>query len=324
MIQEMMPHLEDTDGNFVEQFQTSGFDARLWELYLFAYFREARLLVTRPKPAPDFRVQRFDDVVYVEAVTTGRSGNSTADEDLAAALPKSIEEARSRLRDEIPIRFGSPLYSKLQKKYWRLHDVSKYPFVIAIADFHAKGSMLWTSTGLQDYLYGTHHDFSFDPDGKLVISPLRIDTHKHGKKEIPSGFFFQPDAEHISAVLFSSSGTISKFTRMGKLAGLGDPAVKIIRSGTRYTHDQNAALPTPFAFEIEPGKCNESWGEGVSVFHNPNASVPLSERVFPSVAHHKFDQGQIRSHIPEFHPFGSFTLIMTPQLDGSEVATEKL
>jgi hypothetical protein len=53
IIQEMMPHLKDTDGNFVEQFQTSGFDARLWELYLFAYFREERLLVTRPKPAPD-------------------------------------------------------------------------------------------------------------------------------------------------------------------------------------------------------------------------------------------------------------------------------
>jgi hypothetical protein len=44
IIQEMMPHLQDTDGNFVEQFQTSGFDARLWEIYLFAYFREERLL----------------------------------------------------------------------------------------------------------------------------------------------------------------------------------------------------------------------------------------------------------------------------------------
>jgi hypothetical protein len=100
-----------------------------------------------------------------------------------------------------------------EKEYWQLHDVSKWPLVIAIADFHAKGSMLWTSTGLQEYLYGTRHEFSFDSDGKLIISPLKIETHKLGNKKIPSGFFFQPKAEHISVVLFSNSGTISKFTR---------------------------------------------------------------------------------------------------------------
>jgi hypothetical protein len=31
----MMRWYEDADGNFVEQFQTTGFNARLWELYLF-------------------------------------------------------------------------------------------------------------------------------------------------------------------------------------------------------------------------------------------------------------------------------------------------
>jgi len=35
-----MPFFEDADGNFVEQFQTTGFDPRLWELYLFATFTE--------------------------------------------------------------------------------------------------------------------------------------------------------------------------------------------------------------------------------------------------------------------------------------------
>jgi hypothetical protein len=37
----MMHWYEDPDGNFIEQFQTTGFDARLWELYLFAMFCEA-------------------------------------------------------------------------------------------------------------------------------------------------------------------------------------------------------------------------------------------------------------------------------------------
>jgi len=35
IIEPMMHWYEDPDGNFIEQFQTTGFDARLWELYLF-------------------------------------------------------------------------------------------------------------------------------------------------------------------------------------------------------------------------------------------------------------------------------------------------
>ncbi len=45
---------EDVDGNFVEQFQTSAFDARIWELYLFAVLDEAGYLVDRRYPTPDF------------------------------------------------------------------------------------------------------------------------------------------------------------------------------------------------------------------------------------------------------------------------------
>lgn len=313
IIREMMPHLEDVDGNFVEQFQTTGFDARLWELYLFAYLREERLGVSRPRPAPDFRVERFGEVAYIEAVIAGPSKGADVALSGRSESPKNAAEVRERLNDEIPIRFGSPLYSKLKKEYWKLHDIGVQPLVLAIADFHAEASMLWTSTGLQEYLYGTRHDFSFDEAGSLVISPLKIEVHQVAGKVIPSGFFFQPHSEHISAVLFSNSGTISKFTRMGKLAGFGDPAVKILRLGTRYLHDPNAALPARFAHDVAPGACAETWGEGVSIFHNPHARSPLPEVLFPSVAHHKFVDGQIRSHIPEFHPFGSVTTILIPK-----------
>lgn len=30
---EMMRHFVDVDGNFVQQFQTTAFDSRIWELY---------------------------------------------------------------------------------------------------------------------------------------------------------------------------------------------------------------------------------------------------------------------------------------------------
>jgi hypothetical protein len=48
LIEAMMCFYEDTDGNFVEQFQTTAFDARIWELYMFATFTELGYA-----PAPD-------------------------------------------------------------------------------------------------------------------------------------------------------------------------------------------------------------------------------------------------------------------------------
>jgi hypothetical protein len=53
---------------------------------------------------------------------------------------------------------------------------------------------------------------------------------------------------------------------------------------------------------------NETWAEGLSMFHNPNAQHPVPEYLFPSVAHHYFDDGQIISRLPEFHPYSSTTM----------------
>lgn len=50
----MMSYFRDPDGNFVEQFQSSAFNARLWELYLFAMLAEERCVIDRTHPAPDF------------------------------------------------------------------------------------------------------------------------------------------------------------------------------------------------------------------------------------------------------------------------------
>lgn len=39
LIEEIAAEFEDKDGNFIQQFQTSGFDARMWELFLFKFFK---------------------------------------------------------------------------------------------------------------------------------------------------------------------------------------------------------------------------------------------------------------------------------------------
>lgn len=311
LIAEMMHHYVDVDGNFIEQFQTTGFDSRVWELYLFAYFNEESLLIERPKPAPDFIVSRGELKVAVEAVTVNRT-QSLVEGNEATAGEMSPEKVVELSKDFMPIKFGSPLYSKLNKRYWELPNIKGFPLVFAIADFHDKASMTWTSTALIRYLYGVHHDFSFDKDGKLVISSLKIEKHVFKGKEIPSGFFFLPDSEHVSAILFSASGTISKFNRLGKIAGFGEKSVRMIRVGTNHRHDPNSALPDQFIFEVND-EYYETWGEGVSIFHNPNAKIPLPKEIFSSAAHHRFENGQIVSTLPEFHPYGSMTHILVPR-----------
>jgi hypothetical protein len=309
IISEMMRHFRDIDGNFVEQFQTSGFDARIWELYLYAALLELGLFVEKPEPAPDFLVSLGGRKVFIEAVTVNPSSGE----------PQPAPEARPNLRphDEIvklndtkvPIKFGSALWSKLTrtKPYWEMKHVAGHPLVFAIADFHEHQSMTWTMPGLVKYLYGAGHDFYRDESGQLIISPITIETHEYDGKTIPSGFFLQPNSENVSAVLFSASGTIAKFDRMGQLAGFGHSQQRMFRFGVKHRHDNNSALPEPFQFEIKQGVVTETWAEGLSMFHNPNARYPVDDRLFPYIAHHHFDAGQIRSWIPDFHPYWSYT-----------------
>lgn len=309
IINEMMPHFVDIDGNFVEQFQSTGFDARLWELYINSYLVEEQLFIDRTKNAPDFMVTKYGKTVAIEAVIVGRKKENSISffkEPSGQNTPTDIFEEH---QEAMPIRFGSPLYSKLMKKYWELPHVAGNPIVFAIADFHDDQSMLWSSTALINYLYGVRHEHHFDDNGELVIEPIQIETHKVGGKEIPSGYFFQPNSENISAILFSASGTISKFNRLGRQAGFGSPNVMMYRMGTRHDHNPNATLPKVFRYQVTE-ESEELWGEGLSMFHNPNANYPVPEELFPSIAHHRFEDGQIISMLPEFHPYASHTLNM--------------
>src|SRR3569833_2136957 len=69
LIKPMMRWYEDADGNFVEQFQTTGFDTRLWELYIFAMLVEAGYVLDRSVPIPDFQARNAFGEICIEATT---------------------------------------------------------------------------------------------------------------------------------------------------------------------------------------------------------------------------------------------------------------
>lgn len=310
IIKEMMNHFEDVDGNFVEQFQTTAFDARLWELYLFAYLKEDGFWLDRKFNAPDYVVKKFGQTICIEAVTVNPTGNEIDQSLERDFVPSNPDELAEKLENYMPIKFGSSLFSKLnkKKKYWDLEHVAGKPLVFAIADFHEANSMIWSHSALWQYLYGLRYEHVIAEDGTYHVAAKKIISHQLGEKKIPSGFFYLENAENISAVLSSNSGTISKFNRMGKLAGFGSDEILLFRTGYCHDHDPEALMPQTFHFEVKAGAVTESWSEGLNMYHNPNAKHPINPNLFPSIAHHFLEDGSIKSIIPDFHPYSSITL----------------
>ena len=310
IIEEIAYTYFDVDGNFVQQFQSGGFNQRLWELYLHVFLHEADVYVDRNISAPDYVGHKFGYPLAIEAVTVNPTqGKEPPDPGLD---PRKFLEL---IENYMPIKFGSPLYSKLRKRYWEMPHVSGKPLVFAIADFHHGDSMTWSSDALVYYLYGWGFKHAVEIDGNIILKPGRFETHEWQGKSIQSNFFAQPDAKHVSAVLFSNSATISKFNRKGFLAGFGSPRVRMQRIGMYYNRKEGAVAPIPFVAEVKMGEYDETWSEGATLFHNPRAVHPIDRRVFPDIAHFFQEDEKVLCIIPPNFPISSHTLI---SLDANE------
>jgi hypothetical protein len=315
IMRELARPFVDVDGNFVKDFQSTGFNPRLWELYLSAFLSEQRFALCRDFNRPDFCAEKDGFPVGIEAVTV----NPTVGE--PTPKPKSDSELGPLREHYMAIKFGSALYSKFNPKdkgkekvkYWELDHMKGMPFVLAVHDFCGDDSMVWSMPALDDYLYGLRGTWTKDDNGKLIVTETPIIEHRWKDKKIPSGFFNLPGAENISAVLFSNSATISKFNRMGKLAGFGDPSVLMVRRGIQHDFAENATEPIGFSVEVDPSKYGESWTEGVQVFHNPNALLPIPPGVFEGCANHFLDDGRRVHLLPDPFIHSSHTIILVPK-----------
>jgi len=317
MMEDVFETYTDLDGNFVEQFQSTGYDSRVWELYLHAYLEDSGFERDLTHASPDFNVEKWFSAVCVEAVTVNPTQAPVLATERATDEELSPEEFIKKHEGLFAIKFGSSLYSKLKKEYWKLPHVAGRPLVFAIEDFHQTGSMTYTGTALMNYLYGFTYNWEWDETGELLVKPVEIGEHTYGEKRIPSGFFNVPGAESVSAVLFSASGTISKFGRMGFQKGYRPLGLRIIRRGTVHNHDPNSAMPHFFAYQLGETDHLETWAEGLSMFHNPRAACPVDRDLFPHIAHHRVDEGLIKSVIPPFHPYASHTLFLMPKPEGT-------
>lgn len=301
LIGAMMRYHTDVDGNFVEQFQTTAFDARLWELYLFAVLVELGYVRDLDAAVPDFCAQGLLGKVGIEAVT--------ANPPQSGILPPltNRSELTDYLQNYIPFKLAKGLTRKLRRSppYWQEPSMAGIPFLIGIQDFHAPGSMRMIVPAATEYVFGYRHTME---SGVLRIE--RIVDHRVGSLAEPSGFFTLPNSEHVSAVLLNPQGTLLKFNRMGVLAGFGSRRVQMTRTGMlRREGHPDGPQPRPFTEEVTSSS-QESWIEGMVVLHNPQALIPLDPAQFPG-ANHEFlqENGRILSLVPDFHPYFSETKV---------------
>lgn len=80
IIKEIAYAFIDLDGNFIQQFQSDGFNARIWELFLYAFLHEENFdLRNDIFPAPDFNCTKLGIDISIEAVTVNPTENESAE-----------------------------------------------------------------------------------------------------------------------------------------------------------------------------------------------------------------------------------------------------
>ena len=278
LMQQTFEQWESPDHQFVRDFQTEGFDARVFELYLAAMLDSLGWTIGAESVRPDFRCLGSGLEFYIEAGTAHLPGNPKT-----PTLPneyfKGLLSSTDNL-DEVAIRFGSVLRSKAMKDYQDLPHVAGKPIVIAVQGFFGPGALFHNEFPLVRYLY----DLALaevNESGAISLTDASVGFHIGDSKTIKSGWFNDRESAHISAVMWSNSGTVGKFNRMATGLSLGAPGWEIHRCGTELDPQPGATEPALFVERVEPG--GEPWEEGLVVMHNPRAKVPLPPAAFEGV-----------------------------------------
>ena len=285
--------LPNPDHNWASDCQTGNFHTRLWEAQLLAAFREQGLLVTQPVESPDFHIQnRRGGEAWVEAVT---ANPATPYNHVNAPRSRPPEGREALFFGPAALRFAKTLGNKLQRGYHEMEHVKGKPFMLAVADFHAPGSMLWSREGLIGYLYGEGAEPAL-VDGQRVARRIPA-SHLQGPSAFPAGLFANAEFAELSAVIFSNACSIGKLNRVMISAGANPNGLRYTRTGRFFDRRPGALEGIPFCLDITSDAYRRLWPQGyepwsaeMEVFHNPFAKHPAPHGLLPE-ATHWFDEG---------------------------------
>jgi hypothetical protein len=288
LMNQIFQRMGDPNGGFVRHFQGDAFHSRLFELSCFAYLDQSGLGVDRSHAYPDFLVSGPLGHAAIEAVTLNPPTGQGADISLRQMEPLSQEETFEKVSRELAGRISRTLLKKLNHAYHDLEYCRDRPLVFMIAPFFEAGANFYSDDALFYPLFG-------GPEG-------------WGNEVFP--FFHREEAAAISAVLYCNQFTVSKFFRLATdFATPGAPVT--VREGMCYRqHGVEEHALCRFAHRLgSPATPKENWAEGITVFENPFARIPLPRGLLPATSYVYVEDGYVSRQVAEFHPVASITQI---------------
>ncbi len=269
---------EDRDGKIIEEFQTT-FNSSFWEFYLYALFKDYKFEIDWSYEAPDFVLNAGENAFVVEATTANAAQGKPNEWDKNFDPDELKKMLFFDLNKEAMIRLSNSIYSKFIKyknSYSKLTHVRNKPFVLAVAPFEQPFFNLQCDRPIRALLYDYYVDedeyyknpaaFPNGPEAKNLGT-----IEKDNGAEIYLGFFNDPTMKEISAVLFSSTAT------WGKLSNMADnkKAEKSIQ--TLWATEPDGA---PVPGDSSRPEHQEKVFDGLQIYHNPYATIPLSPNIF--------------------------------------------
>lgn len=290
LMNQIYKRMGDPNGNFCKEFQGNGFHARVFELALFAYLDTAGFDVSHAHEQPDFVASREGSTICLEATTANPPDGRDRDVSVLQLEAIADDELRDKVYREFPQRILMALSKKVRHRYHLLPQCVGHPLVIAVGPYFEPGSVTYTDEALVNGLYGV--------------------GETHGEPLHRAPFFSEPKNRSISAVLFTNQFTVPRFFRIGT-AFPRDDVRQVTRSGFFY---KATGGPDYSVYEYEyflgdPRVPPETWSQGVTLFVNPEADVPLPNGGLPCTSVFEVQQGHLRRIVTGLHTVTSFMIV---------------
>lgn len=76
----------------------------------------------------------------------------------------------------------------------------------------------------------------------------------------------------------------------------------MIRTGFTATSDNYPSAPIPFIYEVGSPEYSETWMEGLDVYYNPHAKIPLNPVLLPGALRHFLQtNGILNTVLPDWY-----------------------
>lgn len=278
----------DRDGKFIKEFQTT-YNSSFWELYLFAVFKEIGIKIDFSFNAPDFVAA--EEPLAIEATIASHAQDDTPEwekrfEDI---LDMDVFETQAKAAIRASNAFRSKSAAYLER-YSKLPHMAGRSYVIAISNYGTPDFNLLGDVPMQHVLYDS--------------SDLSYLTKENGAK-VPLGLFKTEEFAHVSAVLYSSVATF------GKVRALCVDTNDFIFEAYRIRNNFE-----PIFIRAHKKNYRESLTDGLRLFMNPYATLPVNVDLFDDWGIRTFEADKNGHFLVSCHPDGDLCARQTHQLVG--------